>query len=280
MPRQVEFDVALTTTQFSPFQLRPRILLELMSEGFARSMVTHIVPFRELLIEHRTAVVVQLASIDYRAPDLRFDEAEWLTTRASLRTSPTGDRLCMNIHFHAGSREVAQGALILRVVRLADADSFAARPGVLPEEVRARFTDEDVHNQDLRQALQDTAADMPTGTPDLLREWRTLLCRSHCEVADQWSFIEMIELATQARERLSDDAAGGSSTRQLVMVAPLRALRALFRRPMFVLDECAIVTSVHTRGNGAGVTCRHEVGQPGHIGTHLTVWEQLGEPTH
>jgi acyl-CoA thioesterase FadM len=271
--RQVEFTLPVTTTQFSPLQLRPRTLLGLMSESFARWLAAHLVPFPALITEHGTAVVVQSVGIDYVAPDLRFDESEWITVRCTMSADLTGDRLWLWVDYLATDRLAARGTLIVRVVRLGEKDSLAARPGSLPDHLLAMFAPGEIRELDARQPARD-AKSWPAGDhPVLTSSWNTVLCRSQCEVADQWSFIEMVELVTHARERMC--TVDGSDVARHAVAAPLRSLRASFRRPMFLFDECQVDTTTRTPGNGDGPVFHHEVRCAGRDAVHLSVWEQL-----
>jgi len=271
--RQVEFTQPVTTTQFSPLQLRPRTLLSLMSESFARWTAAHLVPFPALVAEHGTAVVVQSVGIDYAAPDLRFDESAWITVRCTMSADLTGDRLWMWVDYLATGRLAAKGTLIVRVVRLADKGSLAARPGPLPGHLLAMFAPGEIRELDARQPARDAESWPSVGNPALTSSWSTVLCRSHCEVADQWSFIEMVELVTHARERLF--TMDVSESARVAVAAPLRSLRAVFRRPMFLFDECQVDTTVCTAVNGDRPVVHHEVRGAGRDAVHLSVWEQL-----
>ncbi|GAA3687525.1 hypothetical protein GCM10022267_87890 [Lentzea roselyniae] len=271
--RQVEFTQPVTTTQFSPLQLRPRTLLGWMSDGFARWLAANLVPFPALIAEHGTAVVVQSVGIDYVAPDLRFDESEWITVRCTMSADLTGDRLWMWVDYLATDRLAARGTLIVRVVRLGEKDSLAARPGSLPGHLLARFAPGEIRELDARQPARD-AKSWPSGKYlALTSSWSTVLCRSHCEVADQWSFIEMVELVTHARESMF--TVDASEAARHAVAAPLRSLRAVFRRPMFLFDECKVDTTVHTPDNGDGPVFHHEVRRADRDSVHLSVWEQL-----
>jgi hypothetical protein len=104
------------------------------------------------------------------------------------------------------------------------------------------------------------------------QEWLTPLFRSHCELADQWSFIEMLELATLARERFFAYDGSSPVARDAVR-APVRDVGAVFRRPMFVFDECRVVTSTHRAAQNGNVVFLHQMDRSALRRTHLTIWE-------
>lgn len=275
MPREVASTEPVTTTMFSPLQLRPRSLLSTMSGGFARWMAAYVAPFGELVADHHTAVVVQSLEIDYTAPNLRFEEAAWLTAVTRMRTFDCAEWLHLTTDFRSGNRLVATGRLMIRVLALAGDASLAARPGALSAGLRRRFADDEVIPAEERRALAGSAPAMAGETLLPAQEWRTPLLRSHCEVADQWSFVEMVELATCARERLFTTGPASSAVVREALGSPFRNLRAVFRRPMFVFDECVITTAARPARDGAGVVFIHNAGPASSARAHLTVWETL-----
>lgn len=260
---------------FSPSQLRPRSLLTMMSGGFARWMATHVAPFGELIAEHHTAVVVQSLEIDYAYPSLRFEDAVWLSAATRMRTFECAEWLHLTTDFRAGDRLVARGRLMIRVLALAGDESLAARPSVLSARLRRRFADDEVIPAEERRNFAGSAPAMVGEMILPAQEWRTPLLRSHCEVADQWSFVEMAEVATCARERLFTTEMASSPVVREALSSLCRNVRAVFRRPMFVFDECAITTAARPAADGAGVVFIHNVSPVSSSRPHLTVWETL-----
>lgn len=281
MPREVSFTEPITTTLFSPLQLRPRALLTLLSSSFARWMATYVAPFRQLIAEHHTAVVVQSLAVDYETPDLKFEDADWLTVRTHMSITESGEWLYLSTNYLAEQRTVAHGRLVMRVLELAGDESLAARPGALPPHLRGLFESDEVVPTDVRRTFR---VSRPSTIGDEIvppQKWHTTLFRSHCEVADQWSFVEMPELTTCARERLfSADLSSSQIRRNSLLGAPFRNLRAVFRKPMFVLDECCVTTSAaRLAPPHDDLIFTHNVTQAASSRPHLTVWETLAAPS-
>lgn len=275
MRREVSVTEPVTTTMFSPLQMRPRSLLTMVASGFARWMATYSAPFPELIAEHHTAVVVQSLSVDYNQPDLRFEDAAWLTVVTGLTMDDSGERLYLSTAFRAGNRAIAHSLLGLRVLSLAGDESLAARPSALPARLREHFAPEEIVVRSAQSALHPSPPALNCEELISAQEWRTPLLRSHCEVADQWSFIEMIELATCARERLFAVGLSSSPVLRDALGTPFLSLRARFRKPMFVFDECQITTSTKTTPTGGNLVFIHEFKTESATRSHLTVWETL-----
>jgi hypothetical protein len=271
MPREISYTEPVVTTMFSPLQLRPRTLLGLVSPCLARWLAEYVTTFPAMVDTYRSAVVVASLRIVYAAPHLRFTDASWLTVRSGLRVDRRGEWLQVDIDCAAGDRSVAQVGATMRVLTVTDGGSLAASPGVLHPDLRKRFT----------PAETVTAFPQPDPEPTLAAAvvppqcWQTFISRSHAEVADQWSFVEMVELATQARERLFVEHRHDPLPSRHVVGTPTRTLRAVFLRPMFVYDPCQVTSSAHLDRDTSTLCFRHQIGHPSSPRPQLTVWETL-----
>ncbi|WP_211337728.1 MULTISPECIES: hypothetical protein [Lentzea] len=256
---------------FSPLQLRPRTLLGLVSPCLARWLAEYVTTFPAMVETYRSAVVVSSLRIDYATPYLRFTDAPWLTVRSGLRIDQRGEWLQVDIDCVADDRSVARVTATMRVLTVTDASSLAASPGVLHPDLLKRFT----------PAETMTAVPPPHSRPTLPapvlapQHWQTFISRSHAEVADQWSFVEMVELATQARERLYVENLHDPLPSCHVVGTPTQILRAVFLRPMFVYDPCQVISSAHLDPDTSTLCFRHQIGHPSAPRPHLTVWETL-----
>ncbi|QNP74340.1 hypothetical protein IAG44_36040 [Streptomyces roseirectus] len=271
VPRRISYTEPSTTTMFSPLQLRPRTLLGHVASGLSRWLAEYVTPFPSMVDTYGSAVVVTSVRIDYATPCPGFSDAPWLTVQFGLRVHPSGKWMHVEIDCTADGRPVAHVSTTMRVLAVADGDSLSASPGVLHPELRKAFTPAET------VATPPPPDPYPAGATAVLppREWRTFISRSHAEVADQWSFIEMIELATQARDRLFAEGLHAPLPPRQVIGTPTRTLRAVFRRPMFVYDPCVVTTSAHHGPDASGLYFHHRIGPPDSTRPHLTVWETL-----
>jgi hypothetical protein len=238
MPPAVSFDVPAEPTLFSPLQLRPRAVLGLAISGLSRWLATHLVSYPELLGKHHIGMVAAAVRLDYAQPQLRFDDADWLTMTATLAASTTGTWLRLHAELATAVRPAATVALDLRPVDLSDdPHGMSALPGSLPAHLLSGFAADQRFTADPRATVR---AAVPPQTSTALGEtscYPVHLYRSHCEVADQWSFIEMAELFTRARERLFLGDPRPADRLRLAVSAPVRTFSALLRRPMYAFDE-------------------------------------------
>jgi acyl-CoA thioesterase FadM len=280
VPRHVTDKVPAVTMLFGPTQLRPRAVLDLAAAGFGRWMAAHAgVPMPRMITDHHAGVVVHRAAIDFHRPDLAFAGTDWLTARTRLGVDT--DRTWLQIvtdYLDDHDTAVAACHLVCRVLRLGVGADLAARPSALPDALTNSFTPDDHIPFDPRAARRENK---PADASEELvqpHEWTFPILRTHCETADQWSFVEMIDLAGQARERLYAEGFLSPATTTRAIAAPLRAVRATFRRPMFVFDHCRVTTSARINIRNE-TEFHHRFSSPGSDFPHLVVVETLDQPS-
>lgn len=295
MAREVAFRVPTHPGQFGPLQIRPRTLLGLSADALARWFAAYLVPYPRLLTEHGTAFVFTTVRLDCDDPQLRLADADWLTVTARVTASDSAKYLRLSTRIAALAppdrsqpRSVAAFRADLRVVTVVEDQTLTAIPGTLPPDLFSRFKPEEIYEPD-RAALARDAT--PPGGKELCgAAWEPTLFRSHCEVADQWSFIEIMELLTNARERMylqdaMDHEAMGtaaSPATKLAVARPITATTAVFHRALYLFDTCRITTRLlvpdHIEGRTDGAPDSpfflHTLDDPAHPGPCLTAWER------
>lgn len=282
MVREITFEHPVDPSQFGPEQIRPRALLALAMSGLSRWFATCLVPYSRLLSEHHTGLVFTHASLRRAAPDLRFRDADWLGVTARVSMSDSAKYLHLAVEFGArrdagtgGHRPVASFDADLRVVSIEEGHALTALPGMLPDHLLALFEPTEIYEPD-RAAL--TAVSMPpTGAEVLAAGFEVPLVRSDCEVADQWSFIEVAELATRARERLRHLDTTPETIARIARIAaagPVARLDAVFDASLYVFDVCSVATRVLVQKSG-DVVFLHTFTDAAHNRRCATVWELI-----
>ncbi|MGW0995652.1 hypothetical protein [Streptomyces sp. NPDC002520] len=242
--------------------------------GLARWLATHLVPYPDLLGKHHTGLVAAAVRLDYDRPHLRFHDADWLTATVTLEVSETGTWMRLRTKVTTPAGPAATAVLELRPVNLGDErESMSALAGCLPEQLLSAFAVEERFTADPRAATR--AAVPPKSGAELSEaaQYPLQLYRSHCEVADQWSFIEMSELFTQARERMFFGHPQPPDRLRLAVSAPVRSFSALLRRPMYSFDECTGTTRAFDAPNG--VVFVHALRRSSATGPNISAWELI-----
>lgn len=264
-------DIPVDPMLFSPFQMRPRAVLGAAVSGIGRWFAQYAVPYRQILTAYRTATVIGDVRLDYGVPDLRFHDADWLTVHGTLATDHTGRWLRWRGTIAGGERVAASIVIDMRVVTLSDGGDFGAVPGTMPPQLLARFDSDDRFTVD-----RERTATPPTSVP--LTEPasnQVTLYRSQCEVADQWSFIEAIELLTQSRDRLLVESTQPTPRLRQALSAPVRTMSVHFHRAMFSFDQATVTTQAFDASDGLLLV--HSLGREGRAEPNLTAWELMAD---
>ncbi|MDF2747331.1 MAG: putative thioesterase [Propionibacteriaceae bacterium] len=285
MPRAVTFETPTNPTQFGPEQIRPRVLLGLAITSLGRWFAAHLVPYSRLLNDYRTGFVFTTVQLDNALPDLRFVDADWLAITSRVRVSSSAKYLQLTVDIHSrlhtqesATRRVASFQADLRVVTIVETDALTGIPGILPDPLYARFMPEEIYQPD-RTAI--TRAATPPAGKEIFNDdgQDIILCRSHCEVADQWSFIEVLELMTTARERLFLQSTVPAAVGRLAVAQPVRNIVGVFHRSMYVFDTCRTTTRVLAcPAEDSPLTFVYSLHDPTRPGTCVTAWETVSLP--
>jgi hypothetical protein len=190
-----------------------------------------------------------------------------------MNASRAGDWLRLHTTFTGGDRPAADVHVQLRLVNLTGDEAMSAAAGTLPPDLLARFAADELFQADPRAAVR---AAVPPATGMALTDptrYEFSLYRSHCEVADQWSFIEMAELLTQARERYFLDHPDPSDQLRLAVSAPVRTFSASLRRPMYAFDHAEGTTAAFDAAGGPVFV--HTLSRAQAASPNLKAWEQI-----
>jgi hypothetical protein len=214
--------------------------------GWAHFLLMHVKSFRTLLQVHHFGVVVVGIVIDYHEP-LTFFDCDTLLTTAGVRLRKGGDLLELSVTVDGAGRRAATVLLTLMPLVVSDGEDLGARPEKMSQKLLDTF------------AFSADETDLSTPArpmPGLLRQWqnvqifcqgKTAFClhRTLCEVADQWSFIEVPALCGAGRESLILAQAKDRPQLRAGLSRPLRRLVAELQKPYFVFDEGFVETRAY-----------------------------------
>jgi hypothetical protein len=264
MPRVVRQTVQHDTSLFDPRQLTPNVLLRFTMSGWAAWLEEHLVPFPALIDEHRMGVVVAGFRIDYPRSHGFFDgsgfDVETRVTRfghgrflrLTVDVTPPGVDTVATV-------ELALSTVIVRGGR----DDMAAKPGLIPEPIRDRFEEGPASNPGKQvKGLVDALGWQPDTPTD---PFEMTLKRQHCEMADQWCYLEIPCLTSDAREAWVERSGKFYESRAMAR----RSITARLRAPAFIYDPIAIDT--HPFQTEPGLTFVHQLRRVGAGGESLGV---------
>jgi acyl-CoA thioesterase FadM len=261
--RRVRFNVPLDTSLFTPLQLQPRFLFWLGMNGWSRWVREHLVSFRRLIREHNLGVVVVSVGLEYLRPFGFFDAAE-LVVEIGWRARMGGVVLEGEIDYIGGNERVAKGGCTLRPVRLQDQQSLAAVPSRLSRALLDQFQSDEIDRERPRRVLPAVIESIERGECIAEAACPLTIHRHDCEVADQWSFIDLPSHAGAARERLVLERAGSVPFLGSALANPVRSIHVELSRAMFLLDEATTHTKAYRSNGELGLVHRLGTGTQEH----------------
>lgn len=261
--RLVRFAVPTDTSLFTPLQLQPRFLLWLGMSGWVRWLGEHLVPFRRLIQEHRLGVVVLSVHLEYLQP-FGFFDADEIVVEVGWRARMRGVVLQGDVSYIGDGKKVAEARSIVRPVRIQDPHSLAAVPSHLSRSLLGQFQPDEVDRERPDRVVPALVQELERGEAIVEASSPLMIHRHDCEVADQWSFIDVPNHVAAARETLVLARAGDIPALTSALSDPLRSIDVELTKPMYVLDQGTIATRAYSNGGGVSFVHRLEAGAQEH----------------
>jgi acyl-CoA thioesterase FadM len=234
---------------FTPLQLQPRKLLSIGMSGWARWCREHLVPFPAMVREHLTSLVVTGLEIEFQEP-LRFFDADLVEFKVGVRARSRGTSLHLSMACSAGGRSAAHMKAICVPVLIQDGESLSAMPGRLPEPLLTRFQADEFISKPVPRKVREELRAIADESPDCEEKTEFVVHRDLCEVADQWSYIELPGIVAPGREGMSLDPPRGLDALRAGVSGPMIRFNAEIRRPFYVFDSGTVITKAYVRPSG------------------------------
>jgi acyl-CoA thioesterase FadM len=242
MPRTVRLDLAVDTSYYTALQLQPRVLLAQCWNALACWYRSHLVPFPELIGAHRLGTVILSIELRY-LERLRFFDSDTLTAEAGLTVRRRASRLELNTTFSAAGRTAAQARIVLCPVAILEEQSLSASPTLLPAELVHRFRQDEIHESAPARSLPALLESLRSGHDRVAEgEHEFRIAHHHCEVAEQWAFMEVPALTESARETIAVDRCAATPALKRCLAQPLTALDVELYKPYFIFEHGVVRT--------------------------------------
>src|SRR6266700_5714946 len=245
MPRCLAYDVPVDTGFFTPLHLQPTAVCRLAFNAAGRWLSTHAISHRSLVAEHRTGFVlwsVQLVSGD----PVGFFDADGLDVRVTGRVRGGGTQFESDVEVRGPVGRATRLQACCVPLRLDAGPALSGTPARLCPEVMSAFLADEIEARPHRSPLPGLRAAIAGGGAALARGRTPFVIHRHqCEVADQWFWVEAVSLAGSGREELVRAEAERVPRLRLAMQAPVRRLDLLFRRPFYLFDEGAVLSTAY-----------------------------------
>jgi acyl-CoA thioesterase FadM len=247
MERRTSVTHPIETSLFTPTQFQPRALLQQsMSIGWSW-FAEHMVSFPRFIRDHHTGMVVAGVELRYVRPFGFFDADAFTVTLEKFRLRKSGTQFAFEVRLSADGELFAKSEVVCILVRLSEDASLSARPAPLDGPLLAMVKQHEVDPSSPPRSLPGLLADIERG-PCLAEGEDHLTVRRHlCEMADQWSFIELPGYTGGSREKLIAATERPELVRGLK--EPLQRFTAEFRRPLYLFDDATVQTRAYAAGD-------------------------------
>ena len=261
MARTVSFDVANDTCLFTPLQLQPTAAFRFGMATWASWLRAHVMSFPSLVRDHQLGAVVAGMHVTYTRP-FGFFDSDGLRVEGSVKIVKRGAlfHVPMRVFAVGGPSDGAQVIELLgtvRPVQISEA-SLSATPIPVPAALAARFGADEIDDAaPVARPVVDWLATIERRAPLAEARARVFCSRALCEIADQWSFVEVPGFGALGREQLVMEAGGREPRLRDGLRRPIRTIDVEYRAPAFAFDELEI----HTRADpdGAGLVFTHRI---------------------
>ena len=213
--------------------------------GLARWLRDYLVSFPLLIKQYHIGVVVVEIAIDYLEP-FGFFHADGFEVRTAVRVRGGGSLLEGDVAFCTDRSQVARALHLLRPVLLGEDASLAARPGKMPDELLSRFQPEEIELSSPGRPVRRLAKHIEELGAFLAEGRAPFIFHRHlCEVADQWSYIEIPGLIAMGRERLALEQGERVPKLRNCLTQSLQRVNIELSRPYFLFDSGVVETRAY-----------------------------------
>jgi hypothetical protein len=236
VPRTVRLDLAVDTSFYTALQLQPRVLLAQSFSALASRYKCNLVPFPELIRDHRLGTVILSIELRY-LERLLFLDSDTLTLRRRA------SRLEQTTTFSAAGRTAAQVRTVLCPVAILEEQSLSATPTLMPAELVRRFRHDEIDESAPARSVPALLESLRSGHDRVAEgEHEFRIAHHQCEVAEQWAFIEVPALTESARETIAVDRCAASPVLKRCLAQPLTALDVELYKPYFIFEHGVVRT--------------------------------------
>lgn len=247
-PRTLITRYPVDSALFSPLQLHPRTILGLGMNNSWRWLESHVgLSFPSFVREFHHGLVMVSLDIQYFGSGTIFD-TPYLEVRARPATVRRKNMIlqCACDFLDSNGQPFASTSGLGVLLRVSDTDaSLSARPAQLDPRILERFLPQEVDPSSPPRPASLAVAELEASAGVALAEGTCgfQIYRHNCEIADQWSFIELPAFAGEGRERLSVQCPN-KRIRDGIR-KPLRRWMAEILRPMYLFDEGEVRTRAY-----------------------------------
>ena len=245
MPRRCRYQIPLDSSFFTPLQLQPIAVGRIGFNAAARWLKENVFSHRRLIWEHQIGLVIWSWELEYRAP-LDFGAADEAHVDVTGRLRGPGSQFECEMTISGPDGVSVEMRAVSVPLELTGDAALSGRPRSLPDEILARFDDDEIEPAPRRSGIPRMRADIEReGTALASTEETFRVHRHHCEVADQWFWPEALGYAAVGREELVMRHAPTNAAVRGGLQAPVRSVEATCLRTFQFRDLGRVSTTAY-----------------------------------
>ncbi|MFD8377496.1 acyl-CoA thioesterase [Streptomyces sp. NPDC059679] len=246
MPRGSTYEVVLDASLFTPAQLQPTAVGRLAFQAGTRWLRDHVCSHRTLVSEHQVGFVLWAWQLEYEQP-LRFldaDEAQ-VEVRARVR-GPRSSQLEMEMTVSGPAGVAVRTRATSVPLRLSGDRALSGAPTTLPDSFVAGFHEDEVERSPYLSPVRGLLGAYEREGERVAAHTTTFrVHRHHCEVADQWYWVESLGFAGGAREECVMRHGGKAPELRRALAEGIRRVDATWLRAGQLWDQLRVHTTVY-----------------------------------
>jgi hypothetical protein len=264
-------------TLFTPLQIHARELLRFGTVSWVGWMRDHTISLQRMIEEHSSAVVVAGASLTYKAKRL-FHDGDTIEIDTTSTVHRKGMLIEGTSRFLSLGKEFASMKIYFRPVAIGDENSAAARPSNLKPELKALFSEKEIHPESYPRRVKDLLPEITSdGVQLAARKHPFKLYRYAMDFADQWAFMESSAFASASREAMAQEDAGLHERLLDGLTQPVEEFHVDLQKPYFVLDHGIVDTTAHLYDGSVYFVHRLLSGEDDAQSLHAIVIEKMAK---
>jgi hypothetical protein len=195
--------------------------------------------------------------IDYKEPFGFYDADEFEVRCKKVRLRRKGTQIECFFDFIGAGKTFIDVRILFRVVAVSDDPSLSAEPSQLDGDLLGKFEPHEIEEATPPRVVPELVARIEAEGSLLAEGQHTFVVHRHlCELADQWSYIELPGLVEVGRERLVISKGEAIPDLRKSLSRPLSTFNAELSRPFFLFDEGEVTSRAYRLGERVALVHR------------------------
>lgn len=259
MPRASCYEIVVDAGLFTPTQLQAVAVGRIGFQAGTRWLRDHVCSHRTLITEHQVGLVLWAWQLEYERP-LRFQDADDVVVDVTGRVrGPRSSQFEVSMTISGPRGVVARSTAASVPLRLVGDPSLSGTSAGMPDSLVAQFRDDERERSPFRSRVPGLRAALERTGREIGSTTTTFRVHGHhCEMADQWYWVESLGFAAAAREELVRLEGGRLPDLRRAQARGIRSVDATWLRTGQLWDLLEVRTTGYRVGDEVAFV--HELG--------------------